>query len=763
MGGYCSTKTQDDSAEMASLMYEKLRNKGFEMEISFQASRKFPNDLDKALNFISAYGKYQNLANDDLEPLVHENNDSIHKDYINDSNMESTCDHTKCESLQRIIKILTGYKFSPDFVNDIEEFFNEHQNVIITDYHHVINTHLNEDMMSTSSTDNAFEYIYNTLIQEDLFCDIKNCVAYRRNNRDRNQNIEDDEQKLSSIIPTEVDFIDCIHCYFLHSVDTGLRIVNEKNNATDVDEKENEYIDNETRHVRFRLSKTQNRMTELRGTSRVKQSKFITQLITIDNEENEEERNEDDNHEPSDYKFGLRFSYEKQRKVAQSDFTYEDFSDAYDFPNLCALYSDLKQEIISNKIHELDITTFNNAYQKAVKLMTSSNYVKCIKCTEKEWCLPYWYEVEYESLLTINHILSIIFYCDYDQLSYHFSSSFRRIAGDNDDKDVLSRNLQFGNWTRYLTQTVNCFGTQMGDSKFGVLYHGVSFLYLNEFVSTFNAPTSTTTKLAVAYTFAAPQNGIIIDIGQSGSYGSLRYFNCSSFSFYPNEDERLFTTPPNPGPYRLATINIRNISIDEQYSKYISILTLMQTMIGCGGGILMNIPRDKEIIDGLNELVQSYLNSDDRCPEYIQISFKKWANSITKIKMSMSEFDGVVGCILAESSLMFFEKHDNYVVDIDYFLMNKIFINVELIEIRVINMSFSSLLRSVKKINDYLLKSKLKTISIQIQNKIYFDMDSLRQYSAGTQFTNNNWKLRTDATASNYHDWIYLDKMITHK
>eukprot|EP01084_Bolivina_argentea_P168725 292538_1 len=583
MGGYCSTKTQDDSAEMASLMYEKLRNKGFEMEISFQASRKFPNDLDKALNFISAYGKYQNLANDDLEPLVHENNDSIHKDYINDSNMESTCDHTKCESLQRIIKILTGYKFSPDFVNDIEEFFNEHQNVIITDYHHVINTHLNEDMMSTSSTDNAFEYIYNTLIQEDLFCDIKNCVAYRRNNRDRNQNIEDDEQKLSSIIPTEVDFIDCIHCYFLHSVDTGLRIVNEKNNATDVDEKENEYIDNETRHVRFRLSKTQNRMTELRGTSRVKQSKFITQLITIDNEENEEERNEDDNHEPSDYKFGLRFSYEKQRKVAQSDFTYEDFSDAYDFPNLCALYSDLKQEIISNKIHELDITTFNNAYQKAVKLMTSSNYVKCIKCTEKEWCLPYWYEVEYESLLTINHILSIIFYCDYDQLSTDFSTSFRKNKKFEMLSSIKKRNSNYYYLSKYIRETVECYGqcALSRNSLLGPFYTGMNVLLnIPSLAIRLCSPTSTSIHIEVAIKFSG-QEGIIIQFDNSKhlyQYCYLRGFNVSWLSRYKEEDERIFVG----GFYYMKIQSVRVRSTKQNFECIFNAIYCLENMLHGG-------------------------------------------------------------------------------------------------------------------------------------------------------------------------------------
>ena len=70
---------------------------------------------------------------------------------------------------------------------------------------------------------------------------------------------------------------------------------------------------------------------------------------------------------------------------------------------------------------------------------------------------------------------------------------------DKTIQDTLQRNLEFGNWTKYLIEAVNCFGTRIKDTKINVFYHGISFVYLNRFISVFNAPTSTTTKLSVAY------------------------------------------------------------------------------------------------------------------------------------------------------------------------------------------------------------------------------------------------------------------------
>ena len=178
----------------------------------------------------------------------------------------------------------------------------------------------------------------------------------------------------------------------------------------------------------------------------------------------------------------------------------------------------------------------------------------------------------------INHTLSVIFHCIYDNLSYHFSSTFRKIQSDKNNDDILKRNKEFGNWTKYLQETVNCFGTEMKDTKINIFYHGISFMYLNKFIALFNGPTSTTTKLSVSYQFAKPHNGIILELTKANGR-SLSYFNCSPFSYFGNEDERLFITPPCPY-YYLRTVGIRNIRIDQKYDKFIQALTTLQQIIG---------------------------------------------------------------------------------------------------------------------------------------------------------------------------------------
>ena len=42
--------------------------------------------------------------------------------------------------------------------------------------------------------------------------------------------------------------------------------------------------------------------------------------------------------------------------------------------------------------------------------------------------------------MTLNHILSVIFYCDFDALSFNFSSTFRKTEKDKNNDDILKRN-----------------------------------------------------------------------------------------------------------------------------------------------------------------------------------------------------------------------------------------------------------------------------------------------------------------------------------
>ena len=171
----------------------------------------------------------------------------------------------------------------------------------------------------------------------------------------------------------------------------------------------------------------------------------------------------------------------------------------------------------------------------------------------------------------------------------------------------------------------------MENTNINVLYHGISFMYLNKFITCFNGPTSTTTKLSVAYKFAQPHNGIILELSKSNTFfgGDLKYFNCAPFSYYASEDERLFITPPHNKWY-LETIAIRNLSSNEIYTKFMKSLTTLQTFVGDNADYNdVKHVIDSEIILSIYDL----LNENNKIPSYIRVSFNKWTNTIKTIEM----------------------------------------------------------------------------------------------------------------------------------
>ena len=133
---------------------------------------------------------------------------------------------------------------------------------------------------------NLIESIYNELINntaDNVRCDIGKCSMYSRNNRERETvNIECKDKKLSMFI----DILDTIHCYFIHSVDVGFRIIQPITN-NDKEKKEDDYIssentaydhDQEMKEMRIYLSSKRKRLQNLRGDRRLKNTKFTTQI-----------------------------------------------------------------------------------------------------------------------------------------------------------------------------------------------------------------------------------------------------------------------------------------------------------------------------------------------------------------------------------------------------------------------------------------------------------------------------------------------------
>ena len=180
------------------------------------------------------------------------------------------------------------------------------------------------------------------------------------------------------------------------------------------------------------------------------------------------------------------------------------------------------------------------------------------------------------SSLKKSNIMALILYCDYDELSFEFSKTFRKLHKKESDLELKERNGEYFNWSKLIRETVECFGTYLMESKISIFYHGVSYLLLNSFVSYFCGPTSTTTQMSVATTFAK-DDGLILELSMDD--GRLSFFNCSWLSCFGNEDERLFC-----GAYKPLKFNsIRYLKLNENYELFIKSFTLFNYLITSPG------------------------------------------------------------------------------------------------------------------------------------------------------------------------------------
>ena len=192
------------------------------------------------------------------------------------------------------------------------------------------------------------------------------------------------------------------------------------------------------------------------------------------------------------YSFGFRYNYWNEN----------------DKNHIKPKYKNIKCELLNNTIFTIDSRNYKLAKQKA-KQKWSSKHARRLTSdgyAEKE------YNIAKSSPISQKHIMSVIFYTDFDTLSYHFSSTFRALnkAEKHDIIVCKLKNAEFANWSRLLSETVNAFGTKTKDCRYDTTYyHGVSgLLVFSSFLATFNSPTSTTLQVEVASIFAK-KNGAI--------------------------------------------------------------------------------------------------------------------------------------------------------------------------------------------------------------------------------------------------------------
>eukprot|EP01083_Nonionella_stella_P030425 83403_1 len=428
-----------------------------------------------------------------------------------------------CPSLNRIVIVLKWYKTNHGSnSNDFMKSLMKYQAYLVNDYHHVLKMHLN-----AYHPDN-FELIYKRLVdKESLFCDIQTCNVFKHHHRDTER--ENNDFDAPSIY---IDCINSLHCYFLHSIDCGYRIIGDRNGN-----------DND-------LQCERNIIIAVRGNERFAHNKFVTQsksYTQIDQHQGGDNDHDENEEFVSDFFcFGEQYCHYNCTvvNVENDDF---DFTPKYD---------SIKEELTSNTIFPISISEYQNAYMKTTYLLKNSDHIKSL-CRTSEfgggWGIAERLVPNSPKNIGIDHVLSIVLYTDYDTLSREFSATWRKNRKNETLQEIATRHREFWFWGKTLVDTVHLYGTNINSIFRNILrrssrsspvkfYHGMPRLYFAAMAAHFNSPTSTTSRLEVAQLFAR-DNGIVVELQPENEHSNVTCFDCSLISRFANEDEKLFIQP----------------------------------------------------------------------------------------------------------------------------------------------------------------------------------------------------------------------------
>ena len=485
------------------------------------------------------------------------------------------------------------------------------------------------------------------------------------------------------------------------------------------------------------------------------------------------------------YSFGSRYYYWKWYKnnidydiVYNPGYRYKDWYINKKFDNL-------KQEILN----KLDISQFEATKNKATMILNNSMHYKYMmsRINTDSYGGILHYDIAKDVPITIENLMSVIFYTDYSQLSFSFSATFRKRSKNETNQEMKQRNSFFWNWSKLLMETVhlygyryNYFNWQNPEPQIKTLYHGISTMYFSSFITRFCGPTSMTRQISVASIFA--QKGIILEIQQHGGYFAHHpfYFNCTFLSCFGNEDERLFIggagycgswsidTIPDGGCLQLRSIRI--MDTDENYIWFVRALSILDTIIK--GQEISNFRKQfrksqKFYFKIIHCLIQSYhaqnntndniKNKNDKLtmkiPKYIQSCFAEMVKQIKKVKFDLYYLDRLYPSFQkiikfsnnekCKKNLLLFDNICNLFPqcsNIDVNLEGKIYD-------KITNLFINELIKQLKKICDNKFFYKLKQIRlIKFEYSDDIDTDKIRLLFDKENEKNINWDWKIKET-----------------
>eukprot|EP01084_Bolivina_argentea_P038134 70527_1 len=490
-----------------------------------------------------------------------------------DNKNNDTFDTTKY--MQRIDNLLFIGRAEHDDLYDIVcgEYPNHDINHLLIDYYHFVQN-LDKDKVYINDENNE--------------CPIGECKHLKRAYRDKNSFKLDHQRHTAKTLIIQ-QILEQIHIIKHHLIHLGMRYIENGND----EQPQILMMRKELLIKREKFEKITNR----------KQSKFVTYIL----EKETEEKYDDENNKESmvEYGFGFRFfyhSYYKNKQIKQEqipgaikgliDYGNAAINSSYTFKEwyISPTYGSMKEEVL---VKYLCIEQFNHEAEKAA--LKLSAYKHSIKGSPKRFEIIY--SMKEGTVITIKHILSLMLCINFSNLSYEFSTSFRKIKQRESDESVRRRHAKFYHFAKYLRETVECFGTTFDETKQSSFFHGISQkMSFSGFQTKFYGPTSMTTQYAVAIRFAT-NNGIVIRI-KNGGYSTNSFFDCRIWGDFPAESETLFLG----GLYDLEFDGLTEISTAINYDEWIRAMRIFHT--GFIKGMTSSdriLQHDKYLIHGLTD------------------------------------------------------------------------------------------------------------------------------------------------------------------
>eukprot|EP01084_Bolivina_argentea_P267017 453126_1 len=257
----------------------------------------------------------------------------------------------------------------------------------------------------------------------------------------------------------------------------------------------------------------------------------------------------------------------------------------------------LKEEIVENY---LDKDEYDSIYQRGTYLITTNIAKKIVAFKSK-------YDIIKDEPMHMSNIMVVYMYCQFDELCTDFSKTFRPILKNESLNSMKNRNAKYWWMSKILRETVEYYGSKMKDSKITKYYHGTSNLTFDLFVVKAKGPVSTTISIDAAkqFTKRIADQGILVEFAPYSP--NLTAFNCSWFSPYPAEEERLFFGGN-------GLLQIQNLTLltdegkEEEFKKYIKSIRRFHCFVRGSELNIVYDENDQDIDDVKEHLTSTYNN-----------------------------------------------------------------------------------------------------------------------------------------------------------